>query len=83
MLSRFISQHCYNHCKDKVLEQLSSQMGRIFSVEQDLESSKDALKDISMAYGLLLRATRLQKSSQCCDALCEEVSRLQYSKVEP
>lgn len=51
-------------------------------MEQDLESSKDALKDISMAYGLLLRATRLQKSSQCCDALCEEVSRLQYSKVE-
>ena len=67
-------QHCYNHCKEKVFERLSAQLNRVFSVEHDLESCKDTLKDISMAYGLLLRATPLQGSSTYCDTLCEEVS---------
>ena len=66
-------QHCYNHCKEKVLEQLSGQLNRVFSVEHDRESHKETLQDISMAYGLLLRAAPLQESSQCCDSLSEEV----------
>ena len=56
------------------MEQLSAQLERVFSVEHDLEACKDNLKDISVAYGLLLRAAPLPKSSQCCDSLCEEVS---------
>ena len=66
-------QHCYNHCKEKVLEQLSSRLNRVFSVEHDRESHRETLQDISMAYGLLLRAAPLQESSQCCDSLSEEV----------
>ena len=56
------------------MEQLSGQLDRVFSVEHDLEACRDTLKDISMAYGLLLRTAPLPKSSQCCDALCEQVS---------
>ncbi len=66
-------QHCYNHCKEKALEQLSGRLNRVFSVEHDRESHKESLRDISMAYALLLRAAPLQKSSQCCDSLSEEV----------
>lgn len=66
-------QHCYNHCKEKALEQLSGRLNRVFSVEHDRESRKETLQDISMAYGLLLRAAPLQESSQCCDSLSEEV----------
>ena len=67
-------QHCYNHCKEKVLEQLVGRLNRVFSVEHDRESHKETLQDISMAYGLLLRAAPLQESTQCCDSLSEEVS---------
>ena len=56
------------------MELLSSQLEKIFSVEHDMDSSKDSLRDISMAYGLLLKAAPLQKSPQYSDSLCDEVS---------
>ena len=72
-LTPTLIQHCYNHCKEKVLEQLSGRLNRLFSVEQDRECRKETLQDISMAYGLLLRAAPLQESAQCCDSISEEV----------
>lgn len=53
---------------------MATQLERVFSVEHDLEASKDSLKDVCMAYGLLLRGSPPHKSSQYCETLCEEVS---------
>ena len=67
-------QHCYDHCKTKVLQQLVHQMEKLFVVKQAPDDGQDPLRDTSIAYGLLMRAAQLPDSQQYSEALCEEVS---------
>ncbi len=67
-------QHCYALCKRKVLEKFHSQLESLFVVSHSPEVTQEVLDDVSIAYGHLMRACRLQSSDQLSEALCEEVS---------
>ncbi len=57
-----------------MLEKFHSQLDSLFVVSHSSEVTREMLDDVSIAYGHLMRACRLQSSDQFSEALCEEVS---------
>lgn len=71
-------QHCYDHCKSKVMDLIAQQLDRLFSVHKPPSHhplNQPTLSDLSIAYGLLLKGC--VTDAQCLsDQLCQEVDKM-------
>ena len=66
-------QRAYWLCKEAALQRIRETLEELFTVSVD-KSRKEALGQISRAYGLLLHVSGLKSDESTCTAICRNVS---------